>query len=128
MEGWGWQSVHDPDILPTVLTHWKHSLQTGTAFEMTFPLKGDGVFRPFLTCVVPVHNEDGTIIHWFGTTTDIARQVELERPKEAFLGIASHELRRRSRPSRPTRRPWIARAMRPSRRAGSWSRWSGWNG
>src|SRR5919205_1741206 len=27
MEGWGWQSVHDPDILPTVLTHWKHSLQ-----------------------------------------------------------------------------------------------------
>jgi hypothetical protein len=59
---------------------------------MTFALKGaDDVFRPFLTRVVPVHNKNGTIIHWFGhwfgTTTDIARQVELERSKEAFLGI-----------------------------------------
>ncbi len=94
MEGWGWQSVHDPSVLPTVLTHWNHSLQTGTPFEMTFPLKGtDGVLRPFLTRVVPIHDENGTIVQWFGTNTDITKQVELERQKEAFLGIVSHELR-----------------------------------
>ncbi len=94
MKGWGWQSVHDPDVLPTVRTHWKRCLQTGTPFEMTFPLKGaDGVLRPFLTRAVPVHNEDGAIVQWFGTNIDITKQVELERQKEVFLGIASHELR-----------------------------------
>ncbi|MCX6925679.1 MAG: CHASE3 domain-containing protein, partial [Verrucomicrobia bacterium] len=40
MEGWGWQSVHDPVLLPAVLEKWRTSLATGQAFEMTFPLRG----------------------------------------------------------------------------------------
>lgn len=83
-EGWGWQSVHDPDILPRVLERWRRSLSTGEDFEMVFPLKGaDGVFRPFLTRVVPIRNEAGAILRWFGTNVDITEQraveVELER-------------------------------------------------
>ena len=47
MEGWGWQSVHDPKMLPIVLERWKASITTGEPFEMEFPLRGaDGVFRP----------------------------------------------------------------------------------
>ena len=50
MEGWGWQSVHDPIELPKVVERWKASIATGEPFDMTFPLRGaDGVFRPFLT-------------------------------------------------------------------------------
>ena len=26
MEGWGWQSVHDPKVLPEVMERWKASL------------------------------------------------------------------------------------------------------
>lgn len=53
--GWGWTKVHDPDRLPEVLKGWKHSIETGEPFEMTFPLRGhDGIFRPFLTRVVPL--------------------------------------------------------------------------
>lgn len=29
MEGWGWQSVHDPRILPDVLTRWRSSIASG---------------------------------------------------------------------------------------------------
>ena len=48
MEGWGWQSVHDPDVLPKVLERWKASIATGEPFDMVFPLKGaDGRFRAF---------------------------------------------------------------------------------
>jgi PAS domain S-box-containing protein len=44
MEGWGWQAVHDPALLPG-MERWKHSLATGEPFEMDYPLKGaDGVF------------------------------------------------------------------------------------
>ena len=75
MEGWGWQSVHDPEVLPKVLERWRASIATGKPFEMVFPLRGgDGVFRPFLTRVMPLCDPDGTVVRWFGTNTDIAER------------------------------------------------------
>ena len=29
MQGWGWQSVHDPDILPQAMEQWKDAIATG---------------------------------------------------------------------------------------------------
>ncbi len=79
MEGWGWQSVHQPDVLPTVLERWKASIESGEPFEMVFPLRAaDGSFRPFLTRVVPLRDDDGKIVRWFGTNTDIAGEKQLE--------------------------------------------------
>jgi len=79
MEGWGWQSVHDPEYLPVVLERWKRSLATGEPFEMVFPLRGaDSVFRPFLTRVQPFYGSNHEILYWFGTNTDIAAQKETE--------------------------------------------------
>jgi PAS domain S-box-containing protein len=75
MEGWGWQSVHDPAVLPQVMERWSHSIATGRPFDMVFPLKGaDGFFRPFLTRVTPVYDGSGEVVQWFGTNTDIYDQ------------------------------------------------------
>jgi PAS domain S-box-containing protein len=75
MEGWGWQSVHDPAILPSVLDRWRSSVDTGTPFQMEFPLRGaDGVFRWFLTRVRPLRDGDGKIVRWYGTNTNIDEQ------------------------------------------------------
>ncbi len=94
MEGWGWQSVHDPKKLPGVLEQWQQSIQEGQPFEMVFPIKGaDKIFRPFLTKIVPVKDSDGKIIRWLGTNTDITRQKEIERMKDDFMSMASHELK-----------------------------------
>jgi PAS domain S-box-containing protein len=108
MEGWGWQSVHDPDELPKVLQRWKASIATGEPFDMVFPLKGkDGVFRPFLTRIEPVKNAEGRVDRWFGTNTDIteakrteeelrrltAELSEADRRKDEFLATLAHELR-----------------------------------
>ena len=77
MEGWGWQSVHDPEVLPQVANEWAHCIAGGEPFEMTFPLKGaDGRFRPFLTRIQPMRAEDGTIVRWFGVNTEVSKQVE----------------------------------------------------
>ncbi|MDQ3099063.1 MAG: PAS domain S-box protein [bacterium] len=94
MEGWGWQSTHDPEVLPTVLKKWKSSIEQEELFEMVFPLKGrDGIFRPFLTRIVPILDERGNLIQWFGTNTDITKIKGLEKQKDDFIGIASHELK-----------------------------------
>lgn len=91
MEGWGWQSVHDPAVLPAVMERWTGSIQAGVPFEMTFPLRGaNGVFRPFLTRVAPVRDADATITHWFGTNVDISEQ----QRTEAALRAGEDALRR----------------------------------
>ncbi|MEO6670301.1 MAG: PAS domain-containing protein [Ferruginibacter sp.] len=79
MEGWGWQSVHDPKELPMVLEKWQGSIATGDPFEMVFPIRGaDGKFRQFLTRVLPVKDDSGKIIQWFGSNTDITVQKKIE--------------------------------------------------
>jgi len=92
MEGWGWQSVHDPEVLPTVIERWKASIASGEPFDMVFPLRGaDGVFRPFLTRVNPLRGEGGRILNWFGTNTDISEQKQSEDASR-FLADASATL------------------------------------
>ncbi|HLG63549.1 MAG TPA: ATP-binding protein [Ktedonosporobacter sp.] len=94
MQGWGWQAVHDPEILPSVMERWQNSLSSGEPFAMVFPLKSaQGEFHPFLTRIVPIHDNEGTIVQWFGTNTDITEQKRLEQQKDEFIGIASHELK-----------------------------------
>ena len=94
VEGWGWQSVHDPKNLPAVLENWKRSLTTGEPFEMTLFLRGtDKIFRPFLTRIVPIRDNHEKIIRWLGTHTDITKQKEVEKMKDDFISIASHELK-----------------------------------
>jgi PAS domain S-box-containing protein len=80
MRGWGWRQVHHPDHEERVVTSWRRALETGQPWEETFPLRGkDGAYRWFLTRAVPIQNEEGRIIRWFGTNTDVTAQREAEQ-------------------------------------------------
>ena len=108
MKGLGWQSVHDPALLPLVMERWGRSLATGTPFEMEFTLRRhDGARRWFLTRVNPLLDRDGRIFRWVGINTDIdaqkvaeadarellARAQAASRVKDEFLAMLGHELR-----------------------------------
>ena len=96
--GWGWKSVHDPEWLPKVLERWQETLTTGQPFEMEFPLRGaDGVFRWFLTRAVPVRDDRGRIVRWFGTNTNVHEQREASKALQVSqlkLNAAMAELTR----------------------------------
>jgi PAS domain S-box-containing protein len=79
MEGWGWQDVHDPEQLPEVMESWTSSINTGEPFEMVFPLRGaDGIFRRFLTRIVPVKGRDGEIVRWLGINAEVETHLNAE--------------------------------------------------
>ncbi len=73
--GWGWQKLHDVEMLPKVIRKWTDAVAAGEAFDMEFPLRGaDGSYRIFLTRAEPLKNAEGQIVQWFGTNTDVNEQ------------------------------------------------------
>src|SRR5262245_53530331 len=70
--GWGWQHVLHPDEVDVKLERWAESLRSGTAFEIEYRLKRhDGHFRWHLGRALPFRDEQGQIVQWFGTSTNI---------------------------------------------------------
>lgn len=71
--GSGWQSAVHPDDLDAHLKKWLRSLATGEPFESEarFRRAADGEYRWFLVRAVPLRDEEGNILKWYGTGIDI---------------------------------------------------------
>jgi PAS domain S-box-containing protein len=108
MKGWGWQKVHHPDYVEPVTEKFKKYVATGEAWEDTFPLRGkDGNYRWFLSRAFAIRDNNGKVMRWFGTNTDITEKLEAEenlrryssdlevsnKELEAFAYSVSHDLR-----------------------------------
>ncbi len=99
--GWGWQQVHHPDYLPSVVERFREHLSSGEPWEDLFPLRRhDGEYRWFLSRAVPLRDASSRIVSWFGTNTDVTAQREAEealreadRRKDEFIAVLAHELR-----------------------------------
>ena len=107
--GDGWIAHLHPDDVATTSEQWARSLATGEPYEVEFRLRraAGGEYRWHLSRATAQRDEDGGILRWFGTNTDIEdrrrAQGELERltreameanrAKSDFLAAMSHELR-----------------------------------
>ena len=95
------RTFHHPAHVQRVIERFEQCVAKGELWEDTFPLRGkDGKYRWFLTRAVPIRNEQGRIIRWFGTNTDVTELRELEdalleadHRKDEFLATLAHELR-----------------------------------
>jgi PAS domain S-box-containing protein len=75
----GWGKIHS-DHRERVEARIKQSFESGTPFEDTYPLRArDGSYRWFLTRAVPIRDEAGAVVRWFGTNTDVTKQIEAEK-------------------------------------------------
>ena len=76
------------------MERWTGSIASGEPFEMVFPLRGaDGLFRPFLTRILPLCDADGVPQRWIGNNIDISRQAQIEQE----LRRSQNELRELNR-------------------------------
>jgi PAS domain S-box-containing protein len=78
--GTHWQAYHHPAHRDRALTKFVHCLASGEAWEDTFPLRGrDGSYRWFLSRALPIRDESGHVLRWFGTNTDVTEQRAAEQ-------------------------------------------------
>ncbi|MBT1696408.1 PAS domain-containing protein [Fulvivirgaceae bacterium PWU4] len=79
MQGWGWASVHHPDHVARTTEFIRTAWQTGKEWELTFPLKSkDGTYRWFLTRAYPIKDDQGKVIKWIGTNTDVNEKLRIQ--------------------------------------------------
>lgn len=76
----GWSKVLHPDHCDRVQRKVQRHFETGETWEDTFPLRGKtGGYRWFLSRAVPLRDETGRIVRWFGTHTDVTDLREAEK-------------------------------------------------
>jgi two-component system cell cycle sensor histidine kinase/response regulator CckA len=91
-EGDQWTPVH-PDEEPRVRERWREALATGEPFDIEFRCRRfDGQYRWFLSRAAAIRDEQGNIVRWFGTSTDIedrrkAELAVLTKQKLESLGL-----------------------------------------
>ncbi len=106
--GWGWSLPLHPDDKVRSEARWNKATSTGEPYEIEYRFRaGDGSYRWFLGRALPVRDELGRVLRWFGTCTDIEGQKRTEaelarakevaesagRAKDQFLAMLSHEFR-----------------------------------
>ncbi|WP_199338349.1 hybrid sensor histidine kinase/response regulator [Nostoc sp. FACHB-133] len=114
--GSGWLAALHPDDVQNANKVWSNAVKNSTTYnnEYRFKRASDGSYRWQLARGLPLKDEQGIVVKWFGTCTDIHEQkqileerahlLELEqiarakaetanRIKDEFLAVLSHELR-----------------------------------
>lgn len=107
--GMVWNSLLHPDDRERAWKRWQFSLQTGEFYEIEYRFKNgfNGTYRWFLGQAMPMRDDQGNIVRWFGTCTDIEdhkraeeelveKNLELERINQdldSFVYTASHDLK-----------------------------------
>lgn len=77
IDGWEHSELVHPDHRGRVIEKFRRCIEAGTMWEDTFPLRAiDGSYRWFLAQAFPIRDEDGHVLRWFGTKTDVTVQLE----------------------------------------------------
>jgi PAS domain S-box-containing protein len=110
-----WLTIIHPDDRDRTRDRWLASVNSGEFYEIEYRFRRfDGTYRWFLGQGLPMRDEQGQLVKWFGTCTDIDAQKRIEaerlrllqqeqvarqaaeqanRVKDEFLAVISHELR-----------------------------------
>ncbi len=87
--GTGWKTVAHPEDLDRTAKKWQAALATGEPYECEVRTRTTrGSYRWCLSRAVPLRDELGKIVKWFGTNTDIDERKKAEEKlhrSEAFL-------------------------------------------
>ena len=77
---WEWAKVIHPEDRERVVEDWRDAIAAGRAPDNEMRVRGaDGTYRWFLTRAVPLRDDKGAILRWYGTFTDIDARKRAEQ-------------------------------------------------
>jgi PAS domain S-box-containing protein len=104
-----WRKALHPDDLERCISDWISATTTGSGYETEYRLRraSDASWRWHLTRALPIHDDAGQLVNWFGTCTDIDEHKQVQamlrvteerllresQRKDEFLAMLGHELR-----------------------------------
>jgi len=90
VEGWKWTSCIHPDDLQGIVDKWRACLASQEIFEYeTRMRRGDGEYRWMFHRKVPLRDEHGNTVRWYGTSLDIEDRKRAEaQVEQAYLRLA----------------------------------------
>jgi PAS domain S-box-containing protein len=70
--GWRWTELVHPEDVAALVQKWHAALASGEPLEVEARVRrADGSYRAFLHRKLPLHDEHGNIVKWFGSSIDI---------------------------------------------------------
>lgn len=92
--GEGWAKLFHPEDQPRAWERWRHSLETGDRYEVEYRLRHhSGEYRWTLGRAQPVRDDDGVIVRWIGTCTDIHDNKQIAEQNELLSRELSHRIK-----------------------------------
>ena len=87
--GWGWASAIHPEDFDRVVANWRAAVAAGAPIEQELRCRRvDGTYHWFLYRGLPLRDDGGDVVKWYGTLTNIDALKEVEQA----LQIRQHEL------------------------------------
>jgi hypothetical protein len=87
--GWGWGSAIHPEDFDRVLANWRAAVAAGTPIEHELRCRrSDGTYHWFLYRALPLRDDGGNVVKWYGTLTN----VDALKETESALQMREHEL------------------------------------
>lgn len=93
-DGDAWSLVLHPDDRDRSINTWMAAVKSGEPYEVEYRLRrADGTYRWALGNGLPQRDQDGNIIRWFGTCTDIHEQRMALEEREIISQELSHRIK-----------------------------------
>lgn len=95
-----WIPILHPDDVQVCIDTWYHSVKTGAPYHIEYRFRDKARpnhYRWFLGKALPITNEEGEIVKWFGTCTDINDQKTITEKLEQLVRVRAAELTARNR-------------------------------
>lgn len=93
-DGEAWNEVFHPDDRARADAVWRHSLATGEPYQVEYRLRHQrGDYRWALGRALPLRDDAGVIVRWFGTCTDVHEQKLASEEREVIAQELSHRIK-----------------------------------
>jgi PAS domain S-box-containing protein len=93
--GWGWESTVHPEDVARFHEEWCAAVSAVTPFDNAARYRGaDGQYRWFLVRALPLRDERGNLLRWYGVLMDIEDRVRAEQALRESAARLQHLSRR----------------------------------